>query len=68
MATTKKTKTTTERVMVCRRLPRQLWTSVQDHVTTVLPRTTDTAILELALAEYLERNASKQTGTGPQIR
>jgi hypothetical protein len=49
----------TDKLMVSRRLPRSLWKRVQDHVNTIQPRTTDTAIMELALEEYLARNEKK---------
>jgi hypothetical protein len=48
-----------DKVMVSRRLPRYLWTRVQTYVATIQPRTTDTAIVELALMEYLDRNEGK---------
>jgi len=48
-----------ERVMVTRRLPRALWERVQAHADSIEPRTTDTAIMELALREYLDRNEPK---------
>jgi hypothetical protein len=49
-----------DKVMVSRRLPRALWQRVQDYSATITPRTTDTAIMELALEEYLERNEGKK--------
>jgi hypothetical protein len=50
------------RVMVTRRLPRELWTRLQAYVDGIEPRTTDTAIIELALREYLDRHEGKRKG------
>jgi hypothetical protein len=46
----------TGRVMVTRRLPRDLWTRLQSYVASIEPRTTDTAIIELALKDYLDKH------------
>jgi len=48
-----------ERVMVTRRLPRALWERVQAYAARIEPRTTDTAIMESALREYLDRHERK---------
>jgi predicted transcriptional regulator len=45
--------------MVTRRLPRELWTRLHNHVASIQPRTTDTAIMELAIQEYLDRHEKK---------
>jgi hypothetical protein len=47
------------RVMITRRLPRQLWDRLQTYAASFTPRTTDTAIIELALTEYLDRHEGK---------
>ena len=71
--TTKKTRSANtakveDRLMVSRRLPRLLWSQLQEHVATIVPRTTDTAVLELAIVQYLERHAGKETNTGAAAR
>jgi hypothetical protein len=48
------------RVMVTRRLDRNLWDRVKAHAKTIVPRTTDTGIIEAALLEYLDRHEKKR--------
>jgi hypothetical protein len=36
--------------------PRELWDHLEAYFTTIEPRTTDTAIMEFALKEYLDRH------------
>ena len=48
------------RPFLTRRLPLVLWERVQAHADSIEPRTTDTAIMELALREYLDRHEPKR--------
>jgi hypothetical protein len=54
----------TNRVMVTRRLPRDLWTRLQNYVASIEPRTTDTAIIELALKDYLDKHEGTRKRKG----
>ena len=46
-------------MMVTRRLDHRLWLRVKAHAKTIVPRTTDTGIIEAALLEYLDRHEKK---------
>lgn len=52
-------KKTDNRVSINRRLPRHLWARVQAFADSRSPRCTDTAVMEAALIEYLDRRESK---------
>lgn len=47
------------KTMLSRRIDAELWERFQAYVETVVPRSTDTAVLELALVEFLERKEGK---------
>ena len=46
--------------MVSRRLRRDLWERFQTYCEWHVPRASDTAILEAAIVEYLERHEAKK--------
>ncbi len=48
-------RTGADKVMVSRRINRQLWQRLQDYAAGLRPVVTDTAILETALEDYLDR-------------
>jgi hypothetical protein len=43
--------------MLSRRIDADLWRRFRDYVETIVPRTSDTAVLELAIEQFLERNS-----------
>jgi hypothetical protein len=60
-------KVQSERVMVSRRFNRAIWERFQAYVEGVSPRTTDTAVLELAMQEFLDRKEFLFIPPLPQI-
>lgn len=53
-----------DRAMVSRRLRRELWERFQLYCEYHVPRTSDTAMLEAAIQEYLDRHEPKKPKKG----
>lgn len=48
-----------EKAMVSRRIDAELWGRFRAYVETIVPRTTDTAVIELALQQFLDREEKR---------
>lgn len=55
-----------ERIMFARRLPLELVERFQRYVDSLIPRTTDTAVLEMILAEYLDQHETQTKKEEPE--